>query len=699
MELAEEEQEAIAPGEYYADEDSAGNTPSRAAESSQLARVRSKLKTKEEELEKSKEQTLAMRKKLHNAIRKGKAIESEKNEQVAEITSLKEKLKALSEQKSVGGGGDREREREEEAGGERVAELEEQVAAAEERERSWKQKAEASLAQVTQLEMEAETLQAKAKAKNVGEAGQGGGGGAGSDDLRGEVSKLNKEKRSLEQKMKLEAAVKEGAIKEYSDKLEAKEAEMLSLKQEMSTLQSAVRSAAERVADATAAESRASEEQENQKGQVKSLQRRVAELEGQLNVAGEHEEDKQRILNETLNLRTERDELENEKMRLESDNKTKQELLFQVEESLKSVQDECVRLAEVAEQTKAEAKQELEEMELEMSELRDRSSAEVKSALEKETLATEREEKAAESMREMTQSLQAYRLDEEDRKKKFSRLQGQYSSELQQANTEIERLKEQLKEQQKVVEEYSSMKAENVGNGVEEETSLNEDELRSALLAATEPLSEKIEEYRLKAEETEKQLKDSRQKIMELTASLAQMEISASGHMKVEESVGIYKDEVDQAKTRERALQQQVDDLVYERDTLKRANEEIIAGDSVASSSEIKLMREQLEEAQMLKIQAEDATRKVKKLQKENKDLRWQIAMTSTDESIKVDIPKHLVDGSKHLPQPTGPLAFVVKHRKQILIFYLLLLHFLVYFALTHHSNKKVVHHTTHPRH
>ena len=101
----------------------------------------------------------------------------------------------------------------------------------------------------------------------------------------------------------------------------------------------------------------------------------------------------------------------------------------------------------------------------------------------------------------------------------------------------------------------------------------------------------------------------------------------------------------------------------------------------------------------MLKIQAEDATRKVKKLQKENKDLRWQIAMTSTDESIKVDIPKHLVDGSKHLPQPTGPLAFVVKHRKQILIFYLLLLHFLVYFALTHHSNKKVVHHTTHPRH
>ena len=160
-----EDQEAIAPGEYYADEDSAGNTPSRAAESSQLARVRSKLKTKEEELEKSKEQTLAMRKKLHNAIRKGKAIESEKNEQVAEITRLKEKLKALSdEHKRGGGGGEREREREEEAGGGeregggRVAELEEQVAAAEERERSWKQKAEASLAKVTQLEMEAETL-------------------------------------------------------------------------------------------------------------------------------------------------------------------------------------------------------------------------------------------------------------------------------------------------------------------------------------------------------------------------------------------------------------------------------------------------------------------------------------------------------------------------------------------------------------
>ena len=133
---------------------------------------------------------------------------------------------------------------------------------------------------------------------------------------------------------------------------------------------------------------------------------------------------------------------------------------------------------------------------------------------------------------------------------------------------------------------------------------------------------------------------------------------------------------------------------------MKRANEELIAGDSVASSSEIKLMREQLEEAQMLKIQAEDSTRKVKQLQKENKDLRWQIAMASPDDSIKVDIPKHL-DSTKRLHQPKGILAILVKYRKQIAITYLLLLHFTVYFALTHHShNKTVVHHSSvpHPR-
>ena len=106
--------------------------------------------------------------------------------------------------------------------------------------------------------------------------------------------------------MKLEAAMKEGALKEYSDKLEEKEQSVASLKQEMSALQAAMRSAAERVADATAAESRASEEQESQKGQVKKLQRKVAELEGQLKIAGESEEDKQRVFNETLNLRTEK---------------------------------------------------------------------------------------------------------------------------------------------------------------------------------------------------------------------------------------------------------------------------------------------------------------------------------------------------------------------------------------------------------
>ena len=59
----------------------------------------------------------------------------------------------------------------------------------------------------------------------------------------------------------------------------------------------------------------------------------------------------------------------------------------------------------------------------------------------------------------------------------------------------------------------------------------------------------------------------------------------------------------------------------------------------------------------------------------------------TTDDSIKLDLPKHL-DSSRHLPQPKGPFALVVKHRKQIAIIYLLLLHFLVYFALTHHSEK-----------
>ena len=57
-------------------------------------------------------------------------------------------------------------------------------------------------------------------------------------------------------------------------------------------------------------------------------------------------------------------------------------------------------------------------------------------------------------------------------------------------------------------------------------------------------------ETRIRRDTPEQQLKGARQKNMELAASLAQMEISASSHLKVEESVGVYKDTIDQARGR-----------------------------------------------------------------------------------------------------------------------------------------------------
>ncbi|QDZ25078.1 hypothetical protein HOP50_15g76240 [Chloropicon primus] len=597
------------------------------------AKNKAKVKKLEEDLETSREETKAMRKKLHNAIRKGKGIEQEKN--------------ALAEDRD-------------------------------------KYRAEA-------LELEKRVEELKSKALEDSKASQGHGGGtddAEATKAKEEVEQLKKQVKSLNQKAEVERKLKEADAKESQTKVEEKDKVIEQLKQEMAHLQSAVRSAAERAANATVNESKASEEHEQQLSQVKTLQRRVAELEGQLEAVGDQEQEKQRLVNEALNLRTERDELENEKLRLESDNQSKQDQLAQVEDQLKSVQKECVSLTQAMEQAKQEARQEIEETESEVAEEREQAKSDVKAALEREARASEREEKAVKSMEEMAQTLQSYRLDEEDRKKKFARLQAQYSSDLEKATSEIDRLNEQVVEQQKTIEEYSSRQAEATVSGeVAAENPVQEDQLKSALVAATEPLSKKIEEYRLKAEETEQQLKASRQKNMELTASLAQMEVSASGHLKVEESVGLYKTAIDEAQAREQALQQELDGLLHERDTLKRTNEELMAGNTVASSSEIKLLREQVDEAQMLKMQAEDSTRKVKQLQKENKDLRWQIAMTSTDESIKVDIPKHL-DPARHLPKPKGPFAFLVKHRKQVAIIYLLILHFLVYFALTHHSTK-----------
>ena len=249
-----------------------------------LEKLRQRLKNSEEEkaslteaVEAAKQQTEVVRKKLHNAIRKGKAIEAEKKEQQGELEDLRQRL-SNSEK------GEREEGKGHAAAAERIASLEDELASAKASVDRWKGQAEETSAKVAQLEAQQEASP---------QAGAGDGAEA-AGELEKEVARLTKENKTLAQKMKLEAAVKEGALKEYSDKLEEKEAANVSLKQEMTALQAAMRSAAERVADATAAESRASEEQETQKGQAKKLQRRIAELEGQLKIAGEQEEDQQR---------------------------------------------------------------------------------------------------------------------------------------------------------------------------------------------------------------------------------------------------------------------------------------------------------------------------------------------------------------------------------------------------------------------
>ena len=231
----------------------------------------------------------------------------------------------------------------------------------------------------------------------------------------------------------------------------------------------------------------------------------------------------------------------------------------------------------------------------------------------------------------------------------------------------------------------ASAAAEEDGDG--DGRGASQEELKSALLAATEPLSAKIDEYRGRLDEAEREAERQRQENRQLAASLARAEVTASSNLAAEEAAVGYKNDAEQTRQRELDLREELDAVIRDRDSLRRRNEELVAGDAAAGDQEVKLMREQLEEAQALRMREEDATRKCKQLQRENKDLRWQIAMTSSDDSIKIDVPKHL-DPKRNLPQPKGPFAVLVKHRKHVAVCYLLFLHFLVYFALTHHSER-----------
>ena len=649
---------------------------------SESVRIKSKLRDENAalqlELAKSKEDAEKFRTKLHNAIRKGKAIEADRNDKIVELDKMKRKLEEAETQlEDAGSQGSVAKDA---VTKDAYESIKEELSASKADAAAWKLKAEA--------------------------ASKGGSGGISADDriiaLEAEVDEVRKEKKGLEQKMAFEVAVKEGAIKEAEQKLENSTERIESLKHEMTVLQSAVRSAAERVANATAAESRASEEHESQKSQVIAMQRRVAELEGQLSLAGESEQDKQRLTNEILNLRTERDELESAKLLWENDRKVKEEQLLQLEESLRDVQEECVRLTQSTDQSKEEMRQELMTKDEEVVRIRDEARRRCEEASIKERSASDRETNAFEKMQQMAKSLQSFRKDEEERKKKFSRLQGQYTAQVREAHGKIEALEAELAEERSKPRNVPHSEdantiagaGEGVGGGAAsaQEDGLSEAQLKAALVAATEPLKAAIEHGKSKCDAVESELRESRQQNMELSARLAQMEVSASNLVRIEETADGLREEAMLAKSREEDLSAQVHKLTVEKNALLLKHKEMVEHGDEASLSEIGMMREQLEESQRARLRLEDQTIKIQALQKENKDLRWQIAMTSNDESVQIAIPRGKGQAHGQAQAPTGLLATIVKHRKYILVGYLLFMHLLVYIALTRHS-KPVVHH------
>ena len=201
-----------------------------------------------------------------------------------------------------------------------------------------------------------------------------------------------------------------------------------------------------------------------------------------------------------------------------------------------------------------------------------------------------------------------------------------------------------------------SAAAEEDGDGAGQGAS--QEELRSALLAATEPLSAKIDEYRGRLDEAEREAERQRQENRQL--AFERSFGPCRGHGLIQSSGGGGRGWIQERRgadepQRELDLREELDAVIRDRDSLRRRNEELVAGDAAAGDQEVNsLMREQLEEAQALRMREEDATRKCKQLQRENKDLRWQIAMTSSDDSIKIDVPKHL-DPKRNLPCQRGP--------------------------------------------
>ena len=665
------------------------------------------------------------RTKLRNAVKKGRKIETERNEKEEELQGLRQRLEA------AGGG----------AGATPAGSDPEQAARIEELQAKYAEAVE-ELEEVTARNLALQDVQARSAGEAAGAraeleakladaareieglreraAGAAAGGGGGDapavEDVELELQKVKKQLKKAEQQLLFESAAKEGAVADAEKKLQQAEAEKEGMQQEMTVMSAAMRAAAEKVADAAAAESAAFGAEEALKIQVSDLQKQLAEMEGRLKVAEEDDVERETLTAQMRQFRTDNAELNRQYKLLENELKYKQDQLSQAEASIVKLQEEIIEQSQVNSQTREAVNLELQEREEDLEERREELEQSLRAANEQRIRAQEAQRKAEQQILEKEEAMEKMQASQGERNKRFEYVQASFETkeaQLKEATAALEDERARLLAELGAAEEFRTSQAEEAATHKARLESLSksvEDShaaIDSAVEAAVQPYKERVLAL-------ERDAAAEREAAAALRARLGQFEQEAANASSSRERIL----ELEEAKAEEvtalqnalQAVQEEKADLDTQLHTLREhcallqdqlkgqaaaaggEAEAAAGGDIEAGTSdrqEVEILRERVKHAEQ---KSSGYQTKIAALENKNRELGWQVAMVSTGATKGKAGPAAAADAAREAKLQTVPgmLGVVLRHRMKLIGGYLVVLHALVYFALTHGVFKNI---------
>ena len=665
------------------------------------------------------------RTKLRNAVKKGRKIETERNEKEEELQGLRQRLEA------AGGG----------AGATPAGPDPEQAARIEELQAKYAEAVE-ELEEVTARNLALQDVQARSAGEAAGAraeleakladaareieglreraAGAAAGGGGGDapavEDVELELQKVKKQLKKAEQQLLFESAAKEGAVADAEKKLQQAEAEKEGMQQEMTVMSAAMRAAAEKVADAAAAESAAFGAEEALKIQVSDLQKQLAEMEGRLKVAEEDDVERETLTAQMRQFRTDNAELNRQYKLLENELKYKQDQLSQAEASIVKLQEEIIEQSQVNSQTREAVNLELQEREEDLEERREELEQSLRAANEQRIRAQEAQRKAEQQILEKEEAMEKMQASQGERNKRFEYVQASFETkeaQLKEATAALEDERARLLAELGAAEEFRTSQAEEAATHKARLESLSksvEDShaaIDSAVEAAVQPYKERVLAL-------ERDAAAEREAAAALRARLGQFEQEAANASSSRERIL----ELEEAKAEEvtalqnalQAVQEEKADLDTQLHTLREhcallqdqlkgqaaaaggEAEAAAGGDIEAGTSdrqEVEILRERVKHAEQ---KSSGYQTKIAALENKNRELGWQVAMVSTGATKGKAGPAAAADAAREAKLQTVPgmLGVVLRHRMKLIGGYLVVLHALVYFALTHGVFKNI---------